>query len=89
MANDDFFTVTTNWQPVEANGNQIKTGTFSVFSQSAKRVGFIKSDTLPTVQNGVVFFEQPCETFKYTLVLNERLYAKTNTGTAEIGVVPA
>jgi len=89
MANDDFYTVTSNWTAVEANGVDITNGTFSVFSQSSKRVGFIKSSVLPTEQNGVVFFKNPQETFKYTLGASEKLYAKTNTGTANIGVIPA
>jgi len=89
MANDDFYTATTSWTAVEANGADITNGTFSVFSQSTKRVGFIKSATLPTEQNGVAFFDQPKETLKYTLGATEELYAKTDTGTANIGVIPA
>lgn len=89
MANDDFYTVTTNWTAVEANGADITNGTFSVFSQSTKRVGFIKASSAPTDQNGVVFFDKPKESFKYTLGASEELYAKTNTGTAIIGVVPS
>lgn len=89
MANDDFYTATTTWTAVEANGADITNGTFSVFGQSERRVGFIKSDTLPTEQNGVAFIDKPKESLKYTLGASDNLYAKTNTGTAEIGVIPA
>lgn len=89
MADDDKFTVTTAWQAVEANGADITNGTFSVFSNANHRVGFIKSAGVPTDQNGVVYFDQPKESFKYTLGASEELYCKTDVGTAVIGVIPA
>lgn len=89
MADDDFYTVTNVWTAVEANGADITNGTFSVFNQSDKRVGIIKSAGVPTVENGVAFMDKQKDSLKYTLGASEELYAKTNTGTAKIGVIPA
>jgi len=89
MADDDFYTVTNVWTAVEANGADITNGTFSVFSQGDRRVGFIKDTTAPTVENGAAFMDKQKDSLKYTLSATEFLFAKTNTGTAVIGVIPA
>jgi len=89
MADDDFYTVTNVWTAVEANGADITNGTFSVFNQSDRRIGFIKDTIAPTVENGVAFMDKQKDTLKYTLSATEFLFAKTNVGTATIGVIPA
>jgi len=89
MADDDFYTVTNVWTAVEANGADITNGTFSVFSFSNKQVGFIKDTIAPTVENGVAFMDAPKDSLKYTLGASEFLFAKSNTGTVKIGVIPA
>lgn len=91
MANDDFFTVTDDWQAVEANGADITNGTFSVFSLGPNQVEFIKSDTLPTTNDGAARFANPEGSIKYTLGATENLFAKVQvTGkTVKIGVIPA
>lgn len=89
MADDDFYTVTTTWTAVEANGADITNGTFTVFSLSDHRAGFIKAAIAPTVENGVAFFDKQKDSLKYTLGVAEFLFAKTDVGTAQIGVIPA
>jgi len=89
MADDDFYTVTSDWTAVEANGADITGGTFTVFNLGDRRVGVIKSAGVPTVENGVAFMDKAKDSLKYTLGATEELYAKTDTGTAEIGVIPA
>ena len=89
MANDDFFTVTTDWTPVEIDGNQIANGTFNVNMVTSGRVDLWKTDVAPTVEDiGPSFFTDPKDSFKYSLSLNERLYVKARE-TIQIGVVPA
>ena len=89
MANSDTFTATTTWQAIEANGADITTGTFTVFNLGIHRVGLRKSDVLPTEQNGDFYLEKPQDSVKITLSATEELYCKTDTGTAEIGVIPS
>lgn len=89
MANDDTFTVTSSWQAVEANAADITNGIFTVFNQGNKRVGLIKSDTLPTDSNGATYMDKAKDSSKFTLSATENLFCKTDTGTATIGVVTA
>lgn len=88
MANSDIFTATTTWQAIEANGADITNGTFTAFNLGLHRVDLRKSDVLPTEQNGDFYLEKPRDSIKITLSVTEELYCKTNTGTAEIGVIP-
>lgn len=87
MADDGFFTANTNWQAVELDGIDVSAGTFSIFSLSNKRVGFIKSVSVPTDQNGVSFINDLKDSLPYILATNEKLYCKTDVGTAEFGVM--
>ena len=90
MSNDDFFTATNVWQPVQAGGIDITNGVFSVFSHGNNRVGFFKSDTLPTAENGPAYFSTARSSLKYTLSASEKLYCKAIDAveTVKFGVVP-
>jgi len=92
MADDDFFTATESWTAVEANGADIKNGTFTVFCHGNRRVEFIKADSAPsdaTVPNGVAFFTEAKDSIKYTLRGTEELYCRSVSGEVIIGVIPA
>lgn len=88
--NDDIFTATVTWQPVQANGEDIMSGTFSVVNMTSSRVDFLKSDTQPAASDkGSSFMNARKDSNKYTLGPGEKLYAKAGSGTAELGVITA
>ena len=90
MANDDRFTVTVDWQAVQANGADIQNGTFTIFNIEAERVDFIKTDTPPSQSDGgTSFLKKKQDNVKYSIGASEKLYCKTGSGTTELGVVTA
>lgn len=90
MANDEIFTATTTWQPVQIAAVDIKDGTFSVFNINKGTVEFIKSDTLPSVNDvGTALIDKRKESVRYTLAGTDRLYVRAGVGTADVGVIPA
>lgn len=90
MSNDDFFTAINEWIPVQVGGADITNGIFSVFSHGNNRVGFFKSDTLPTAENGPAYFSTEKQSLKYNLLVTEKLYCKAidASGSVEFGVIP-
>jgi len=90
MANDDFYTVTSTWTAVEANGADITNGTFSVVALSDNNIMLLKTDTAPTaLDGGIPILLKVGDSAKYTLGVNDNLYAKTLRNDTRIGVVPA
>lgn len=90
MANDDIFTAINEWVPVQANGQDITNGTFSIVNTSDDRVDFIKSDTAPVqTDKGSSFISKRQESNKYTLEADEKLYCQAASSPVEIGVIQA
>ncbi len=88
MANDDLFTAITRWVPVQANGEDISNGTFSVVNRSDDRVDFIKSDTQPAqTDKGSSFMRKRQESNKYSLGPTEKLYCQAASADVLIGVI--
>lgn len=89
MANDGFYTVTTDWTAVELESTDIQNGTFSVNMLTSGRVDLWKTDTAPTTEDiGPAFFTNPKDSNKYPISGSEKLYAKARE-TIQIGIVPA
>jgi hypothetical protein len=90
MANDDIFTATVVWQAVEANGEELSNGTFSVVNMQVRRVDFLKSDVLPSpATKGSSFMKNRQDSNKYTLEGSERLFAKAGSRDALLGIIRA
>jgi len=90
MADDDTFTVTTTWQAVQANGADIRTGIFTIFNKKRMRVELLKASSLPNPEDDCSrFMDKQKDEQEYVIASNERLYARTRHGTAEIGVTEA
>lgn len=78
------------WQTVQANGTDIKTGIFSIFNKKRMRVELLKASSLPNPEDDCSkFMNKQKDEKEYILSANERLYARTRHGTAEIGVTEA
>lgn len=90
MAKDDIFIADTTWRAVEANGEEITNGTFSVVNMETNRIDFIKSDTLPAQsEKGSSFMNERKDSNKYTLDASQKLFAKAGSGPSPIGVIRA
>jgi len=90
MANDDLFTATTTWQPVQISAADITNGTFTVFNRDREKVELLKSDTLPAQPDkGSTFMKFKQDSIKVTLGATEKLFCRTGAGTAILGVIPA
>lgn len=90
MANDDIFTATTTWQAVEANGIEIKSGVFKIFNKERNKVELLKAGSLPAQSDTCsTFMDKQKDTQVYIISAQERLYARTRTGTSDIGVTEA
>lgn len=76
---DDFFTATTDWAPVAANGSDITNGTFSVYGNGTRRVDFFVSEIEPTVDFSYAYFSPKVKSFKYNLGIGEKLWCKTHS----------
>ncbi len=90
MANDEIFTATTTWQPVQIAGTDIKDGTFSIFNINKGTVEFIKTDTLPSQDDaGTALLDEREEFIKYSLTGGDRVFTKAGVGEVVLGVIPA
>lgn len=91
MANDDFFTATKEWQPVQANGANITDGIFSVFNPNSGTVQFQKTNVEPpAIQiSGPSCLNEQVRSLKYSLVSPEELFCRTSKEPVVIGVIPS
>lgn len=91
MANDDFFTATSEWQPVRANGANITDGTFSVFNPDSGTVQFQKTNVKPPAIQmlGSSSLDEQVRSLKYPLASPEELFCRTSEKPVVIGVIPS
>jgi len=90
MANDDFFTVTVNWQFVQCGGVDITDGTFSISLNQDEKVFLFKTNSLPGPSvTGTSFIRKKGEFTKFTLNVGDKVAAKTGNDTTTVGVIPA
>ena len=88
--NDDFFTVTTNWQFIQCNGEDITDGTFSISLNEDEKVFLFKTNSLPAQSvTGTSSIRQKGEFSKFTLDVGDKLAARTGNDSTTVGVIPA
>lgn len=90
MANDDTFRATPDWQVVKANGADITDGIFSLFNLQDRKIRFEKTNIQPATQGkGTAFLDKDIKVLKYPITSPEKLFCRTDRGTADIGILEA
>ena len=87
MAKTGVFTVTTSWQALQLDSEDITDGTFSIFSKKPNRIGTVIGTVLPTASNGDVWLEADEDDMKFDLGSGDRWYVKTDSGDVDVTVV--
>jgi len=88
--NDEIFEVTETWAKVQLASSDAQDVTLSLFNRSTRIIEIFRSDTMPAAtEKGSAFLASKGDSYKRTLTNTERLWVRTNTGTADISVNPA